>query len=365
MIEIDKKNEIPKEKLFHNEKIKIYEKQVKFSQIVYWRDNLRTILAFDKIENEKRKRLDELSIEEITDFLVKRDELKLIELANSIKTNGIKTPIVLLDDNTLLDGNRRFFACSYLNMQYKQDPNVQKILSEIPAQVILREDITEKQKNKILAEANYVQDFKVPWSPDVKAKVIFDYYSDLKASNKAEHEIYDEIKDVYGLDKSDVNAYIESIQLSQEYIDRAGNDTDKRFKFREQVLKKFVYFWEFRNKSQHGRSQLNADELDIVKPLFFSIFENNFIKNVSQVESIGRAYRDPYLWELLIESNGSKIDLVHAMIQEEKAIKSAEDKVRNFRRWIDKQDPSKLSKATIALLDQLAEDISRLSYEPK
>lgn len=348
-----------KEKLFHNEKINTYEKNVKFSDIKYWEGNLRTILAFEILEAEKGKKLSDIPRKEITAFLVKRDELKLIELANSIKTNGVRVPLIILDDGTLLDGNRRFFACSYLNDDPNKTRETEKILSEIPVQIIKKEDIQEKQKNKILAEANYVDDLKVSWSHDVKAKVISDYYKLLISNNLSEQEAYTEIKDVYSLDKSEVKAYIETIQLTEEYINQT-KDKSRKFELREHVLKKFVYFWEFRNKAQHGRSMLDKEELLEVKPMLFQMVENSFIKNTKQVESIARAYRDKDLWNLLTESKGAKIDHVHAVIIEEKAIKSAEDKVRNFIRWLGNQDTNKFTKATNILLNQLSENIAEI-----
>lgn len=363
MSKIDISGIAPKLRLFHNEKINTYEKNVKFSDIEYWEGNLRTILAFDILETEKNKKLVNIPTEEVTNFLIKRDELKLTELANSIKTNGVRTPLIILDDGTLLDGNRRYFACSYLNYIAKKTDEIEKILSEIPVHVIKRDEIKDKQINKILAEANYVDDLKVPWSADVKARVISDYYKYLLDIGFNEQDIFAEIKNVYSIDKSEVKAYVETIQLTDEYLEQAHDNPQRKFKLREQVLKRFVYFWEFRNKAQNGRSALDHQELSIVKPLFFSMMENSFVKNVKQVESIARAYRDSYLWNILVESNGAKIDSVYAILQEEKAVKSSEDKARNFLRWINKQDPKKFTKATTSLLAQLAEEIARMQNE--
>lgn len=365
MSKIDISGIIPKQRLFHNEKISTYELNVKFSDIKYWEGNLRTILAFEVLEAEKNRKLVDIPTEEITNFLVRRDELKLTELANSIKTNGVRTPLIILDDGTLLDGNRRYFACSYLNNMSPKSEEVEKILSEIPVHIIKSDEIEDKQKNKILAEANYVDDLKVPWSADVKAKVISDYYKYLLNTGLTEQDVFAEIKNVYSLDKSEVKAYVETIQLTEEYLDQAKNDIQRKFKLREQVLKKFVYFWEFRNKAQNGRSALDSDELLNVKPIFFNMMENGFIRNVKQVETIARAYRDTDLWDILVESNGAKIDLVQAVLQEEKAIKSSEDKVRNFLRWLGKQDTNKFTKATINLLEQLSEKVVGIQNEPK
>ena len=74
-----------------------------------------------------------------------------------------------------------------------------------------------------------------------------------------------------------------------------------------------------------------------------------------------KAVRDPYEWKLLIKSNGSKIAQVEAIYKEKKAIRSSEDKVRNFMRWLkDKAEPSLFTKATYVLLKKLKNECARL-----
>ncbi len=74
-----------------------------------------------------------------------------------------------------------------------------------------------------------------------------------------------------------------------------------------------------------------------------------------------KAVRDPYEWKLLIKSNGSKIAQVEAMFKEQKAIRSSEDKTRNFLRWLqNKAEPSIFTKATYVLLGKLKNECAKL-----
>jgi ParB/Sulfiredoxin domain len=100
--------------LFHNRSLDVYPTEIKFEEIEFWPENYRTVLAFDILEAQKSKRLSRISLEEITDFLAHRDDFELVDLAHSIERNGLRVPLIVLDDGTLLDGNRRYFACSYL-----------------------------------------------------------------------------------------------------------------------------------------------------------------------------------------------------------------------------------------------------------
>lgn len=354
MKKIDIKGINPERHTFHNEPLDVYPAKVSFSEIVFWPENYRTVLHFDILEAQKNKPVSELSLEEITDFLVERPELKLSELANSIEKNGVKVPLIILSDGLLLDGNRRYFACSYLfHRSKKKGTDISKALNDIPVYIIKSEDVNERIKQKILAESNFVEDYKVPWSLDVKAKVIGDFYEACIKNKVSPEKAYTEIQDVYSVQKSDVDAYLETMDLTNEFISKALPEDKNRF--RVLVQNKFVYFWEFRNKALRGRNPLDTEkEFPKVKKLFFLMIEKERFNNIKQVEPMIRAIRDEQAWEILTSSKGSKIDVVEALIKEQKAIRSAEDKVRNFLGWLlTKAEPSTFTKATLTLLDKV------------
>jgi len=360
-MEIDLKGISAEKRLFHNEWVDVYPKDLKFEEIKYWPQNYRTVLDFDVLAKQKKKSIDELTVPEITDFLVHRHDLYLYDLAESIRKNGVRVPLIIADDGTLLDGNRRYFACSYLYQDAKnKNETVPRVLEKIPALIIKSKDINERLKQKILAEANFVSDFKVPWTLDVKAKVISDYFDSCLNKGLSKEKAYEEIQDIYGVSKSDVEAYVEAIALTKDFIANAKDD--KKNQFREIVQGKFVYFWEFRNKGLKGRAPLDPrSELPQVKQLFFKMLENQRFSNLKQVEPMIRAVRDKDRWEILSESQGVKIDVIEAFYKEDKAVRSAEDKIRNFQKWIsEKADPLAFSKAAFNQLEQLQSSITSL-----
>jgi hypothetical protein len=351
----------PEPYLFHNTKVNVYRKSVKFKQIQYWPDNLRTLLAFDVLQTATGKNLSRLSLKQVTEFLVnQRPDLELGDLARSIRQNGVRVPIILLDNGTLLDGNRRFFACSHIYNGLDESGEMPEVLRDIPAMVIKENDIDSRTRQKILAEANFVPDYKVPWTLDVKAKVISDYYQDCLRQKMTEEQTYAEIRDVYGLTQREVVEYVESVDLSNEYI-KGGGDADRN-KRREHVQSRFVYFWEFRNKASRGRSALDQEkELPEAKELFFKMIGLERFKNMKQVEPMIRARRSPELWRMLKGSGGSKIDQVAALLEEERSIRRAEDKIRNFLRWLQgKAEPQDFTKASFTLLEKLAAAIKEI-----
>ncbi len=360
-MKIDIKGIKSQRRLFHNVHVDVYPKDVTFEEIQYWPENFRTILDFNILETQKKKAIKDISLEEITDFLVDRYDLHLVELANSIEKNGVRVPLTIIDDGTLLDGNRRYFACSYIFYKAKRKKQaIPDTLMKIPAMVIKAEEVDDRLRQKILAEANFVSDYKVPWTLDVKAKVINGYYQLCINNGLTSQQAYDEIEDVYGVNKSDVEAYVETVELTEQFIGSAQRE--RRNQFRELVQGRFVYFWEFRNKALKGRAPLDTKkELPQVKSLFFKMIETQRFKNMKQVEPMIKAVRDKDLWALLSDSKGSKIDVVEALYKEAKVIKSAEDKIRNFLKWLQtKADLTTFTTAAFKLLEQLVGEASNL-----
>lgn len=348
----------PGNKLFHNVWINVYPTVIHINQIFFWPENARNLLDFEMLTNELDKKLDVIPEREIIKFLAKQPRLKLGDLKKSISQNGVRVPLIVLDDGTLLDGNRRYFACKLI--QYEEEDKgrkLSKVLGEIPVDVIKSQDIDEKKKEKILAEANFVPDYKIEWTLDVKAKIIRDFYDERKNEGMEEDAIYEEILDVYSVVKKDVKDYIAAFTIVDEFINCKANRIDE-LKRRQIIQQKFVYFWEFNNKALRGRSPLTDEELPAVKELFFNMMLNDRFKNIKQIEPMARAIREEDSWQLLIESSGTKIDLVEAIYMENKATRSVDDKFRNFFKWLNKQESENLNKESLTgAVIRIIEDI--------
>jgi len=350
---IDISDITPVEQWFHNELIPVYPTEIAFEQITYWPENFRTALDFELLAQEKEKPLAELTVDEITDYLVKR-KLKLSDLAASIRRNGVRVPIIVLSDGTLLDGNRRFFACAYLKKKAveKEQPRP-PVLDRIPVWVIKTKDIDARRKTKILAEMNFVADLKMDWPDPVKARCVAELYERCRKEKKSADQAFEEIHDLYGVDTATAKAYIETVHLTAKFV--ASGHLTHRDKHREIVQRKFVYFWEFRNKGMGGAGALDAKkDLPMVRQLFFKMMANARLDNLKQVEPMIWARSHDYEWNLLVSSGGSKINQVEALYKEEKAIKSAEEKIKGFHRWVQKLDPSQLTQAARDLLKDVA-----------
>jgi len=55
---------------------------------------------------------------------------------------------------------------------------IPKTLDTIPVYVIRKADLKQKLELKILAEANFIRDLKVPWNLDAQARAVNAYYEE-------------------------------------------------------------------------------------------------------------------------------------------------------------------------------------------
>lgn len=353
--------------LFHNKIVKVCPVRVKFEEIEYWKDNNRTLLAFEAYEKKSKSFSKKLTAQQqkdqelqgLTNYLASRKDMALSTLAESIRQSGVKVPLILVSQGNsygqLLDGNRRYFACAYLKFKALEEGEPRPtVLDRIPALLIKKSDLTENLRLKILAEVNFVKDLKVPWSIDVKARLIRNFYDGLKKKGVAPDQIYKQILDVFDVDKSTVESYLDSLILVQDFIRKATKK--EKLVCREIAQEHFVYFWEFRNKATKGRFKLTESELKKVKPLFFKMMRLERFRNFKQIEIFIQAVHDEELWDELEKSDGSKLQHVIGILESEKNQRTQESKARQFARWLQTESELKMTRVTLQWLREIIKE---------
>lgn len=349
----------PQRKLFHNEWINVYPTNLPISGIQFWKNNNRTIFTFERLCRLKGRELDKLSIEEITQFIAEQDIHKLEVLAESIGRNGVQVPLIIRDDGKLLDGNRRYFACQWLQKLCKDhNEPMPSTLDDIPVFVIRKDDLSQTLELKILAEANFIPDLKVSWPLDAQARAVEAYYQELLQKNIDHETAIVEAVGVFGINRSRIIDFLDTLKLTKIFI-QEGTNEDERIERRVIVEDRFVYFWEFVNKAMKGRGAFDDPaELNQVRNMFFELIgkgRDTPIKNVKQVEPLVQARRDATAWAMLTESKGSKLSIVVSMVNEKKEIRKAEDKIRVFLAWLtDEKDLTPKAKSYLRDVAKLA-----------
>jgi len=357
----------PQSKLFHNKKINVYPMALPLDKIHFWKDNNRTIFTFERLLREKKKKpLQDLSIEDITQFVAEQDIHKIPLLASSIERNGVQVPLIISDDGRLLDGNRRFFACQYLKMQYdKRKEPLPPSLSTIPVMIIRKIDLNvdDTLELKIIAEANFIPDLKIAWPLDAQARAVEKYFKKIQKAKKTDYETtLGEVISVFGIPRQRATDLLDTLELTKQFI-VGGVNKNARIKRREIVEDKFVYLWEFRNKAMKGSRALKTSELGKVKTLFFQFMakgQDNPIKSLKQIEPLIQSVRVPAAWSMLKQSKGAKLAVVVSMINEKKEGRKSEDRLRVFLGWLkDADDLTPNAKALMREVAKLATQKSR------
>jgi len=354
----------PEKKLFHNEPINVYPTTLPLDKIHFWPENNRTVFTFERLLRLTKKRtLGEIPIEDITKFVAKQDIHQLGKLAESIGRNGVKVPLIITDDGKLLDGNRRYFACIWLEMQCaERKKEVPEFLSRIPVMVIRKVDLKDPTiELKILAEENFLPDFKVDWPLDAQARAVEECYRQSRKVKKTDHETaLAEVMGIYGISRQRTLDLLETLEFTERFVNE-GVTEDERSRRGEIVEGKFVYFWEFRNKAMKGRGAYeDQTELAEVRNMFFRLMAiggDSPIKNVKQVEPLAQARRDRTAWSILKDSKGAKLGMVVSMMNEKKEVRKAEDKIRIFYAWLeDTVELTPIAKRNLRQLAKLAND---------
>jgi hypothetical protein len=234
-------------------------------------------------------------------------------------------------------------------------------LSKIPVLVIRKADLKAKDtlELKILAEANFIRDLKVPWPLDAQARAVEDYYEKLKTDKNAEHEeALTEIVGVFGITRQRAVDLLETLNLTKQFI-KEGGKIDEKIRRRGIIEDKFVYFWEFRNKAMKGRGAFDeSNGLDEVREMFFRLMAKeptNPITNVKQVEPLAQSKRHPAVWKILKDSDGDKLSVVVSIMNEMKEVRMAEDKIRIFLSWLkDAKELTPNAKILLRVVAKLA-----------
>lgn len=300
--------------VFHKTTLLGWSGMVKINKIHGWASNRRIDIFRIKTESEfGRVPTDE----EISDFMLSEPDFQIRELARSILYNGVRVPLILDWDGTLLDGNRRYVATQ---RAIKNNPWVKNTLENIPAWVLV-EDISAEEKQKVLVECNFLSDYKVDWPNYVKASTIFeDYNAGLE---------YEVLSERYGLPKTKIRTWIRVMDLIQEFLSFYDHSSEAL----RVAYEHFPWFEEAHNKY---RAKLDADP-DFKEQFFVWMTEEKF-KSLLQIRRLGEIRDNEEAWQIIRSDNKDAVEASIHIVQGEKlpSIVNGEKKVQKIIKQLEK-----------------------------
>lgn len=219
---------------------------------------------------------------------------KLLELAQSISLNEVRTPLILTYDKRILDGNRRYFAALYLYQLTDEDERER--YETLPVWV-LPKSIRKADEDRILTELNSINDCQVRWPYSVLAKRIYEDYT-----NKGMD--YDALAIKYhGYTKNRLKNIVEATKVANEFI----SHHDDSLEAKDIAYRKLIWFDELKRSN---RAAMENDEFR--EGIFDAILSDNppFTSHKDFLR-LGDIFNNLEAWQCLTE-NGGKAALKQA-----------------------------------------------------
>jgi len=339
----EKPDPIIETNIFHKTTLVGWSGLVKINKIHGWASNRRIDIFRIKCESEfGRVPTDE----EISNFMLSEPDFQIRELARSILYNGVRVPLILDWDGTLLDGNRRYVATQ---RTIKNNPWAKDTLENIPAWVLV-EGIDEEDKQKILVECNFLSDWKVDWPNYVKASTIYEDYTDRGSE-------YDDLSERYGLTKAKIRTWIKVMGLIQEFMSFYDHSSEALWVAYEH----FPWFEEAHNKY---RAKLDADP-DFKEQFFTWMIEGKF-KSLTQIRRLGEVRDNEEAWAIIRSDSPDAVDTAIHIVQGEKLpdLAGSEKKIKKLIKQLKKlteEEIASISPMTIADLRITILEITAMS----
>lgn len=216
---------------------------------------------------------------------------KLLELAESIRLNGVRIPLIVTDDGRILDGNRRYFANLYL---YRMtDDAKEKQNYELLPVWALPPGVSIDDEDWILTELNAINACQEKWPYSVVARRVYeDYRNGMSVEGLAQkfHE----------WTKSRIRMVIEACKVAEEFIEHHEDSLEAK----DLAYRKLIWFDALK------RSNSKAIEKQEFRDTIFDLVmlpkpERPFSSNKDFVR-LTEIYNNPEAWETLTTRVGKE-----------------------------------------------------------
>jgi hypothetical protein len=283
---------------FNGNRIEGWNGIVPLKQIHYWMENERTDVQLLRLQKELKAVPDD---DQLFDYFEKDPQLAIESLAKNILQNGLRERIVIASDKTLLDGNRRYLAHRWI-AKYGTPQERQKF-SGIASWVVKPEFSEEPFISRIVAEYNFVDDFKKKWKDFVKAKFLHEQYNSLKGYT---------LKDLVTLYGGPGFGYGKIVELIRTYdvimdFANASPDYDDAL---EKALENFIWFQQL---WRSYRDDIRND--DEFQQAVFDNIRNDYVGTTNDLKNLKELRKYKEAWALFKRGEVKDAHIVYEKIQ--------------------------------------------------
>ena len=167
---------------FNGIAIPLFRTEGDVGQIEGWVDNPRVDMILKRWRNSRHMSVDAVpNDEEMLELMLNYDvgSFDIQALGEDVKQNGVREPIIVTWDGTLIDGNRRKFAVMWaLSERGGASHDQEERLRRIPM-FVLPEEAPDSHRQSIIIQENYAESLKKEWPQVVTNGRIFSRYQHL------------------------------------------------------------------------------------------------------------------------------------------------------------------------------------------
>jgi len=317
----------PVKRLYHGSYVQLWHGVVRLLDVQGWAKNPRLELEMKKWKSDFGDQ--EINQDALYQMMKNTRHIRLKELADDIRVNGLREPIVLTFAGKLLDGNRRFFAVK-LAHDTANDPAKKQELEMIPA-FVLMENATDRDQQNILVEENFSPSLKMEWPDYVKAEHIRRAHRDEGLSVK-------DIAASFGWSTTKVRDTLKIGEITDEFISYVTGDASSEEGGlgmsdldAEKVAADNYQFFNEAKKSFHDALFSDSDFAEL---FYKRVAQGDFFSRWDEVRCAHQGYNDPIGRPLLEKGDAGSGKDLKALIQMQKSIlkqhQSIEERIKEF-----------------------------------
>ena len=279
---------------------------------------------------------------------------------------------VVLDDGTVIDGNRRFTCLRRLHAKCPEDDRFKYLNAAIL--FLDGSTITQKDIKRFELKVQYGQDEKVAYKAVNFAMSI---YQEIKNGTFTIQEMADNVKKT----KGDITKIVQTCELVEDFLDYLGRAGQLY------VAEELNVYWPLEPLAQYLNgpegAKLSPVEQVKRKHLFYDYimtidialptqeFRDNLIKKIFKDEILWKELSDEYaaqegeiVSKELVQSKESPEEFVNHVKNFKKTSETSQKIHRRYKNKVEKKNMQKLENAPIELCEEIIERLKEINIEP-
>lgn len=242
-----------------------------------------------------------LTGKEVLPGVDRADEFKVLALADSIATHGVRVAPILSSGGVLLDGNRRVAASLIiLNDDSGRYSDEMKRRVEYIWARQLTDHTTEEDERVVVVSLNFEPELKEQWPKYVRAKKVYEDWCDILERESTPprgarlKELKRELALQYGIETSEADKLIKLMQTADEFKEYHVAEREKEpYEAEHRAKKYFEYFDELsKGVSKEGGVKWCLDQDQVFRDLVFDLLYEGKFANWRLIRDLRFAFQD-------------------------------------------------------------------------